>query len=131
MTRTSKLERKALERFDRATANRLGEEIAAAVQPLAEKYGIAIHRRGGSFGETSFTAKVECTIKTESGIGGRDADAFKQLARLFGMEPDDLGKEFALGRRRFVVAGCMSAPNARPFWRATWGTGSCTATRRR
>ena len=112
-----------IERFDRKLAAALGKELEQAVQSVAAKYGMEIRSRGGQFGDSSFTAKLECTIKNASGVGGRRADAFKELCSLFGMEQDDLGKDFAIRGRLYKVVGLMAGAGRAPILGAAMDNG--------
>ena len=73
----------------------LATEIEEAVQSVAKKHGIQIKRGRGVYGGANATLKLEiATMGTGGQVQTREAEDFKLYAKLYGMEADDLGKEF-------------------------------------
>jgi hypothetical protein len=97
-------------RFDSTTIRLLKAEIVAALQPIATKYGISIDDTGkGSFSPQNYRFSLEAAVKNEQGETlTSEAAYFKQCAHLYGLLPDDLGKEFVNRRSVFTIIGAAA-----------------------
>lgn len=101
--------------IDRTTCRLLAERIEAALKPIADELGVVITAKGGSFTSSQYTCKVEvATVGDDGAVKTRAADAFKQLASLYGMAPDDLGKTFRVNRKTYTIVGLATRRRARP-----------------
>lgn len=95
-----------IKRFDRPTLRILGDEIEAALVPVAKKHGISIRRGRGTFTEESYTVRIECSLLNEKGEAvTKEAQDFQRYAGLFGLEPGHFGRVFQYQGERFTICG--------------------------
>jgi hypothetical protein len=85
--------------IDKTVARKLGAEVEAAIKTVAEKYGLTVDVRGGTFTENDYTPKV--TLK----VIGADKATFEQYASWYGLTGDDFGAVFTLNREQFRITG--------------------------
>lgn len=92
--------------MDKKTAQELSRAVQDALAPLGLDRGLVVRVAGGRFDATCLTIKVELAERSGDGLVlGADAVAFQQLARLFGLQPEDLGREFTDSGGTFRVIG--------------------------
>lgn len=92
--------------LDKTAVITLRNEIEAALQAVAFKHKIVIKAGNGQFSGTNATLKLEIAVIDDSGaIVTKEAVAFKQLAVRYGFKPEDLGREFVVRGRKFVLVG--------------------------
>lgn len=95
-----------MDHFDRNNTRIVREKLQEAVRGIEEELGIQIKFGNASFSNSIVTIKTECAIKGAEGeIVGQAAEDFKKLAELYGLKPDDLGKEFDHMRDTFTIIG--------------------------
>lgn len=103
-------------KFDRETARLIGDRVVAALGPLGKELGVVMKRGGGTFGEHTFTMKLEIGVVGDDGtVASRTAEAFKQLAPLYGLSVDDLGKTFRSGGDVYTITGLATRRTKRPL----------------
>lgn len=87
----------------KATAKKIGEAGLAALEKVAEEYGLTVEYNGGSFDSESFKPKF--AFKS----GDADRLAFERTAWMYGLEKEDYGREFndiyGASDRRYRVIG--------------------------
>jgi hypothetical protein len=70
-------------------------EVETALQAIAAKHGLTVKLNGGRFTTSSFAPKVEFLVPGAIDGGTRKAeDAWNTLAKLYGLNPAWLGKDF-------------------------------------
>jgi len=84
--------------FDRATCNLIGPEILEAIKPVAEKYGLEVTQKGGTYATYKWNAKFELVAPE----GAAESDS--KTARLFGAH-FDVGFEFRDNGKTYRVTG--------------------------
>jgi hypothetical protein len=77
-----------VEKFDKETANAVGNEMIEAVKSVGERYGLTLCRSSGKYDDGSLTERYEFRV------ANADEITFKKYAKLYGLSPDDLGKSF-------------------------------------
>jgi len=88
-----------IETFDRQVTNKvLQPEFLEALGVVAEKYGLEVHPKGGSFTPFKWTAKFE--IVAPEGAAVKDSE----MGRMFGAK-FDVGFEFTDRGRTYRVTG--------------------------
>lgn len=96
--------------IDRDTARILSEECAVALHAVASKYGLELVRKAGTFGARELNVKFQLR-SAEVGDGGvtitRESQTFKSLAPIYGLSPDDLGREFTTSNGRYKITGLV------------------------
>lgn len=83
-----------------------------------ERDGVGFSFKVGnaSFGETAVTFKLVVVKAGEEGeVNGVGADAFRRNARLFGLQPGDLGKTFYHGAELFKIVGLNTRSHKFPI----------------
>jgi hypothetical protein len=103
--------------FDRTSAKMLGAEIEAALQDVARKHGIAIRRGHGTFDNSNFALKVECSV-IDQGTGEaitREKRDFTAYATLYGLEPSDLGRQFEFRGHIYTITGLKTGASRFPI----------------
>ncbi len=85
--------------IDRNTCKQITADAQAALNAVAEKYGLTVKVSGGTYVDTSFRTKVEFLT----------ADAAEQdwrrVAALVGLHPDDFGRSFTVHGDTYRVVG--------------------------
>lgn len=106
----------AITRIDREALRLLRPQLQAAVKEIEAKTGLKLEFTRGTYGDTFGTFKLEIsTVAKDGTVFSREADDFKQYATLYGLEADDLGKEFiAGGGRKFKISGLAMKSRKRP-----------------
>lgn len=91
-------------KIDRATAAALGKEIETVLRAhFADRPDLSVAYRGGTFDAFTFKAKLEITAK--DGDMTAEKAAFGKMADLFGLKPEDYGREFQAAGRAFRIVG--------------------------
>lgn len=90
----------------RATIELIDADIKAALEPLAEKFGIDVNVRGGTFNNDNFTAKVTFSVISEDGqVMTKEAKAFKDYAFRHGIDKDALFTVFGHKGKLYEIIG--------------------------
>ena len=89
--------------FDRANLKVLSMDINETLQAVGKKYGISIKTNGGTFDHISFRLKVECSVMQDGNVISKEETCFKQYASMYGMKPEDLGKNIIVGGKAYKV----------------------------
>lgn len=101
--------------FTRDTTRTLANEVEAALQKLLADRGITVKYKGGSFTTNNATLKIEFATVSESGeVNTREASDFKALAKVYGLEPTDLGRTFTSGGVTYTITGLKSRSHRYP-----------------
>ncbi len=81
-------------------------EIDRLLQPLETSFGVRAKCESASYAATYAYVKVQVSVVGESGeVRTREAADFRSRAFLYGLKPDDLGREFAYENDRYKVTG--------------------------
>jgi len=98
-----------IKELDRPTVKYIRERLETAVAPVADELGIAI-----DFGSCTFktsNCRLQLKVSVLDGDGKaitEESESFKNSAKLFGLEPDDLGREFVASH----ILSAASSPRA-------------------
>lgn len=99
--------------FNRAGLKGLREELQAALQEVAKRHDIQISVGAARFTDTDCTIKVQMLAKGDgAAIQSKEEKDFIRYANMYGLQPEDLGKEFQRGLHVFRVSG-LKIPNRR------------------
>ena len=85
-------------RFDRSVCNLIGPEILEAIEPIAQKYGLKVTQKGGTYATYKWTTKFE--LVAPEGAAENDS----KTARMFGAK-FDVGFEFRDKGQTYRVTG--------------------------
>lgn len=113
-----------IKKFDRPTLKAIRGDMDAALMAVAEKYGITLEVGNVSFADTNFRAKLEARIQFGDGELTVAAQDFVNLARSYGFQPEDLGREFSSNGKRFKITGMKPGSSKYPV------LGNCVLTGR-
>jgi hypothetical protein len=104
--------------IDRSTAKQIGAACEEALLEVAEKFGLTVTVRGGSYDQTvgTFTPKI---IFAEADAAKNE---FVQYASMFLLDADDFGKEFVCGGITFRVCGIKTRATKMPILATKVGT---------
>ena len=86
-----------IKKFDRRTCDIVRTALDAAVQTVAQTYGLQIKAGNGTFSSTgdNFTIKVECATKGEDGtVNTKEAEDYIHYCSRWDLEPEYLNKTF-------------------------------------
>lgn len=76
MTQTTKTKTKSI---DRPTAQLIAREAEKALRELAERYGLTVRARGGTFTDSNLIQKFEFAVMGNGGVPmGKDAQAYRR-----------------------------------------------------
>jgi hypothetical protein len=96
---SAKLAEQRIEKFDKDVVQGLRPVVEEALAAALAKYGLTVDVGRITYGETSFSAKVEFAT-------GNDAESeFKKYATILGYQPDWFGKTFELQGENVKVIG--------------------------
>lgn len=105
----------AIKEFDKATAQKLANEIQKQLKPLAEKYNIVFDTGSGSFGITNMTVKLKVSVKQGGRAMTQEARDFQDWAHQYGLKHSDLFKTFSDRGRKFVITGLSTRSRRYPI----------------
>jgi len=102
--------------IDRELCKRLREEINAALERVGDAHNAEVRCESGTFDDNSVRFKLVVRLRNESGAVADDrAEDFKQYAALYGLAPEDLGREFMYARENHRIVGLRTKARKRPI----------------
>jgi hypothetical protein len=82
------------------------QEVNALLKQLEEKFAVKMELGRATYSHNNFTFKLEGSRIGEDGtVATKEAEAFTILAKMYGLEPDDLGKTFKSQGKEFTITG--------------------------
>jgi len=101
-------------KLDRPTVKYIRKRLEAAVKPLAEELGVVIDLGSCTFQTSNCRFQLKVAVLNSDGEAmTEEIDSFRSNAKLFGFEPDDLGKEFIYRRQSYTICGLK--PKSRKY----------------
>ena len=89
-----------------ARIKRLRVLIEDELKSLGEREGFSITVGNATFMTNSVTFKLKAsTVNSDGSVNTEEAEAFTREARLYGLDPEMLGKTYKTPRGDFTVAG--------------------------
>lgn len=86
-----------IQELNRANLGLLREAINAAIADFGNKFGVKISTGSASFSPANATMKLEiATISTDGVVESKERTAFIREARLYGLNPEWIDKEFTM-----------------------------------
>ncbi len=104
--------------FDRPTVKKTRDKIQAVLDILSKELGCQIKVGRASFARdgSNCTFKVECAIMSADGtVETKEVTAFRKMASLYGLSPNDLGKVFTNAGEKFTISGLKPKANKYPI----------------
>lgn len=92
--------------FSRSDVRSINEEMEAAVQAVAKRYGLKIEVGNTRFSSTEINTKLKVSVvNTKTGVGmTKEAKAYELIAPQKGIRVK-LGEEIPIRGKRFIVKG--------------------------
>jgi len=88
-------------KLDSATVDRIIEDLAEAIQAVADKHGLAVERKRCTYHRTDMPVPFRLHV-VEVGADGEAIDKakrkFDEVCHLYGLRPDHYGAEFGMMR---------------------------------
>jgi hypothetical protein len=97
-----------IKQFDRRSVEKILDEARAALEPIAEKYGLTLDRKGRTYHRDSLPVMFQFLIKELDDDGNTLSAAakdFQKYAPLYGLKATDLFKEFTSRGEKFRITG--------------------------
>lgn len=103
--------------MDRDAVRLIASRIESELQNLANELGIDIARGRGTYRDGSLSLKLEISLITETGeVLTKEAQDFKSMATLYGLQSEDLGREFTNSSGdRCVITGLKRRASRYPI----------------
>ena len=103
-----------IKQLDRATVAYIRQHLETALKPLAEKLGVAMDLGRCTFEVSNCRFQLKIAVRDCNGQAvTEEAESFKHSAKLFGLEPADLGKEFNHQGQPYTICGLR--PTSRKY----------------
>ena len=103
-----------IKKLDRPTVKYIKKRLESAVKPLAEELGVAIDLGNCTFKTSNCKFQLKFAVLDPDGKAmTEESESFTSSAKLFGLEPDDLGKEFMYRRQSYTICGLK--PKSRKY----------------
>lgn len=100
-----------METIGKAEAKQIGEATTAALQEVAERFGLTVQFKGGRYDPTVGTYKP----KIEFHAAGSARKSFEEKAWQVGLKPDDFEKTFASRGEFFQIVGINTRAHRFPI----------------
>ena len=101
-------------KLDKLTVQHIRKRLTAAVKPLVEELGVVIDLGNCTFSENNCRFQLKVALVDSGGqVITEEADCFRNNAKLFGFEPDDLGRRFTFRGQSYIICGLK--PKSRKY----------------
>ena len=101
-------------KLDKLTVQHIRKRITAALGPLAKELGVAVDLGNCTFGPSNCRFQLKVALLSSDGEAiTEEADCFRNNAKLFGFEPDDLGRKFTFRGQSYTIYGLK--PKSRKY----------------
>ena len=95
-----------IRQLDKPTVTYIRKHLEAVLKPLAEKLGVAIDLGQCTFEVSNCRFQLKIAVRDSNGKAiTEETESFKRNAKLFGLEPADLGKEFNYQGQPYTICG--------------------------
>ena len=93
-------------KLDKPTVKYIGKRLKTAVKPLAKELGVMIDLGNCTFQTSNCRFQLKVAVLDPNGKPiTEEIDSFRSNAKLFGLEPEDLGKEFVFRGQSYTICG--------------------------
>jgi len=93
-------------KLNRPTVKYIRKRMEAAVKPLAEELGVVIDLANCTFKTNNCRFQLKVAVLNSDGEAmTEEIDSFRSNAKLFGLDPDDLGREFIYRGQSYTICG--------------------------
>ena len=95
--------------MNRAFTNKIKQEVLEAIKPLEAKHNVQFGFKGGTIGNDSASLKLEvATVSRDGVVKTGEYSEFQVLAKFYGFEETDFGKEFLSNGTKYRISGLKS-----------------------
>lgn len=101
--------------IERQQIKSIRDRFLEAVRPIAEEMGVAVTPGMCKYGPTGEIRLQISPINEDGTVETKEAQAFKQYARLEGLNPTDLGRTFRSQGKTFEIIGFKPRATKRPI----------------
>ena len=102
--------------LDKQTVLKLQTEMLEAMKLVAERHGLTVTNKGGTFTTASTLMKFEVATRSETGeVNSRERQTFKAFASMYGLQVTDLDRPFQSNGHTFTVVGMKPGRSAYPI----------------
>jgi hypothetical protein len=92
--------------MDREKVKALRDKMQEALDAfVGSDNGVVVKVGHASFSDSSVTFKVDVSEIVNGQVVTKEASAFKAMACLYGLKPEDLGRTFAFRGEKYTVSG--------------------------
>jgi hypothetical protein len=105
-----------IKEFTNPLVREIMDECEEALRPIAEKYGLTLDHKGRTYRRDALPVMFQLLITEKDEDGNKLSAAardFQKYAIMFGLEADDLHREFVHQGDRFRITGVK--PRSRKF----------------
>jgi hypothetical protein len=104
-----------IRQLDKPTVTYIRKHLEAALKPLAERLGVAIDLGQCTFEVSNCRFQLKIAVRDSNGKAiTEETESFKRNAKLFGLEPADLGKEFNYQGQPYTICGLRTKSRKYP-----------------
>ena len=115
-----------IDSFNTSSCKIVGKTVEETLANLGKELGLTFTYDGGKFDPKTFTFKIRATVLNPDGsITSEEEENFKTFAILWGMKPDDLGKNIKIGKKLFKITGANPSAHKYPIMLTDVMTGKC------
>jgi hypothetical protein len=95
-----------IKQLDKPIVQYIRKRLQAAIEPLAKELGVAMDLGRCTFQASHCRFQLKVAVRSAGGEAmTEEAEAFKHSAKLFGFEPEDLGRQFVFQSQTYTVCG--------------------------
>lgn len=102
---TKNIQNSTIERLDRTACRLLSQKVENQLEALGKELGIKFTYKGGRFSDSNMTMKIEAALIQNGEAKSVEIEDFKTYAEIYGLKPDDLGKEITIGNNKYTIKG--------------------------
>lgn len=94
----------------------LRTDINIALKEVGDKHGVKLEAGSASYSTGTFTLKINGGLLKEDGSAvQKEAEDFKRYAKMFGLEPEDLGQKFKSNGKEYTISGLATRKSKYPI----------------
>ena len=91
--------------FNKTNCKLLIDKIVESTKSLEKEFGVKIKSKSARYTADSLNVKFEILKVDGSGSIIKNEDTFKLYAKMYGLEPEDLGKTFQYKNEMYKITG--------------------------
>jgi hypothetical protein len=100
--------------FNRSTCRVIAVEMEAALQTIADKHGVSLKYKGGSFTDNTYLTRFEMCVKAVDGSTvAVETHDFALYAESYGFKKTDINREFEVNGTTYILEGIK--PRSRKY----------------